>query len=250
MHFFFEACAWNITDWDTCIIRSRSTACFQIYLLKTKLILHIESGWRVCPVWSLLASWKRDISIIWDTATSYSVILWPNAMSFLVSLLIYESIDLFFFFVVLPCAFFCHFSWRTWCTIERVTTTRSCCVISTCPGLRMAQSPSPAGHPSTWVLIYHMISFMFSFSFYLFVLVCKVLTFTSFFGHISCQLLKWWLVIAMEDQSIVGRWGSLCTSCKWHSIDLSAIFIIFMFGSLKQGFVAFCFQKTGQKSWD
>lgn len=27
---------------------------FQIYLLKTKLILHIESGWSVCSVWSLL----------------------------------------------------------------------------------------------------------------------------------------------------------------------------------------------------
>lgn len=27
---------------------------FQIYLLKTKLILHIESGWRACSVWSLL----------------------------------------------------------------------------------------------------------------------------------------------------------------------------------------------------
>ncbi len=123
---------------------------------------------------------------------------------------------LIFFSVFLPCAFFCHFSWRTWCTIERVTTTRSCCVISTCPGLRMAHSPSPAGHPSTWVLIYHMIPFMFSFSFYLYVLVCKVLTFTSYFCNISCQPLKWWLVIAMEDQSIVGQWGSLCTSCKWH----------------------------------
>lgn len=157
--FTFKACAWNITEWDSYIIPSRSAVGFQIYLLKTKHILHIESGWRACFVWSLL---KDEYQLY----LGHSDLLFTHTLAWCHVFPPISTYKLMYWFFVLffTLCLFCHFSWRTWCTIERVTTTKSCCGTSTCPGLRTAQSLNPAGHLSTWVFIHHLMIFSLTLS--------------------------------------------------------------------------------------